>query len=147
MQVQGTVNINAPRSNVWTFLTDPHAVGQCAPGLETLEIVVPGESFRAVASVGFGSMKVRFNVEVQWTELAEPNHAQMKAHGTAPGSTVDASSAMDLSDGDDGGTRLDWSADINVQGTIASLASRLMGSMTQKMTAEFFNCVKSQIEA
>jgi carbon monoxide dehydrogenase subunit G len=54
---------------------------------------------------------------------------------------------MDLSDGDDGGTKLDWSADINVQGTIASLASRLMGSMTQRMTAEFFNCVKSQIEA
>jgi carbon monoxide dehydrogenase subunit G len=147
MQVQGNVTINAPREKVWAFLTDPHAVGKCAPGLESMEVIAPGETFRAVASVGFGSMKVRFNVDVEWTELNEPDHAQMKAHGTAPGSTVDASSEMNLSDGEDGGTRLDWSADINVQGTIASLASRLMGSMTQKMTAEFFNCVKSQIEA
>jgi len=147
MQVQGSVNINAPREEVWAFLTDPNAVGQCAPGLESMEVVTPGETFKAVASIGFGSMKVRFTVDVEWTELNEPDHAQMKAHGTAPGSTVDASSEMDLSDGDDGGTKLDWSADINVQGTIASLASRLMGSMTQRMTAEFFNCVKSQIEA
>lgn len=147
MQVQGSVSINAPRSQVWAFLTDPQAVGQCAPGLESLEIIKPDEAFKAVASVGFGSMKVRFTLDVEWTELKEPDRAQMKAHGTAPGSTVDASSAMNLSDAEGGGTQLDWSADISVQGTIASLASRLMGSMTQKMTADFFNCVKSQIEA
>jgi carbon monoxide dehydrogenase subunit G len=146
MQVQGNVNINAPRGQVWAFLTDPQAVGRCAPGLESLDVVAPGEKFKAVASVGFGSMKVRFTVDVEWTELDEPDHAQMRAHGTAPGSTVDASSEMNLSDGEGGGTRLDWSADINVQGTIASLASRLMGSMTQKMTGEFFNCVKREIE-
>jgi carbon monoxide dehydrogenase subunit G len=147
MQVQGSVDIHASRDEVWGFLTDPHAVGQCAPGLESLEIVTPGEEFKAIASVGFGSMKVRFTVDVTWTALDEPNHAQMKAHGTAPGSTVDATSEMNLSDGDDGATRLDWSADITIQGTIASLASRLMGSMTQRMTAEFFNCVKGKIEA
>jgi carbon monoxide dehydrogenase subunit G len=147
MQVQGSVSIKAPRERVWAFLTDPNAVGQCAPGLESMEIVRPDEAFKAVASVGFGSMKVRFTADVTWTELDEPDHAQMKAHATAPGSTVDASSSMDLSDGEDGATQLDWSADINVQGTIASLASRLMGSMTQKMTADFFGCVKRQIEA
>ncbi len=147
MKVQGSVDINAPRDKVWAFLTDPHAVGECAPGLESMEIVTPDEAFKAVASVGFGSMKVRFTVDVAWTELEEPDHAQMKAHGTAPGSTVDASSEMNLSDADGGGTKLDWSADITVQGTIASLASRLMGSMTQRMTADFFNCVKSKIEA
>jgi hypothetical protein len=34
MQVQGDVdvNINACRGEVWAFLTDPHAVGRCAPG-------------------------------------------------------------------------------------------------------------------
>ncbi len=147
MHVQGSVTVQAPRQQVFDFLTNPEAVSQCAPGVESMEILVPDRKFRAGASVGFGSMKVRFSVDVEWLELAAPESARMKAHGTAPGSTVDAMSEMKLSETGEGATQLDWSADVNVQGTIASLASRLMGSMTQKMSAEFFNCVKSRIEA
>lgn len=147
MHVQGSVTVQAPRQQVFDFLTNPEAVSQCAPGVESMEILVPGQKFRAGASVGFGSMKVRFSVDVEWLELAAPESARMKAHGTAPGSTVDAMSEMKLSETGAGATQLDWSADVTVQGTIASLASRLMGSMTQKMSAEFFNCVKSRIEA
>ena len=77
MQVQGSVDIRAPRNKVWVFLTDPNAVGQCAPGLESMEIVTPGEKFKAIASVGFGSMKVRFTADVTWTALDEPDHAQV----------------------------------------------------------------------
>jgi carbon monoxide dehydrogenase subunit G len=40
-----------------------------------------------------------------------------------------------------------WTAEISVLGTIASLASRMMGSVTQKLTEEFFSCMKQQIEA
>jgi carbon monoxide dehydrogenase subunit G len=32
-------------------------------------------------------------------------------------------------------------------GTIASLASRMMGGVTQKLSAEFFACAKQKIEA
>jgi carbon monoxide dehydrogenase subunit G len=147
MQVQGSVTIQAPRQRVFDFLTDPDAVSQCAPGVESMEIIIPDQKFRAGASLGFGSMKVRFSVDVEWLELAAPERAKMKAHGTAPGSTVDAQSEMKLLDDGAGATQLDWSAEVSVQGTIASLASRLMGSMTQKMSAEFFDCVKSRIEA
>lgn len=147
MKVQGTVTINAPRQKVWSFLTDPEQVSQCAPGVESLEIIPPGDKFRAVASVGFGSMKVRFTLDAEWVDMAPMDRAGAKVHGTAPGSTVDASAEMNLSDGGDGGTQLDWMADVTVQGTIASLASRLMGSVTQRLTGEFFECVKGKIEA
>lgn len=70
----------------------------------------------------------------------------MKAHGVAPGSTADAVSEMVLSESEGGGTALTWTADVSIQGTIASLASRLMGSMTQRLTGEFFNCVKGNVE-
>ncbi len=147
MRLQGAVNIKASRQRVWEFLTDPHAVSGCAPGVESLEIVIPDQKFRAVASVGFGSVKARFVTDVDWVELDAPNRAKMKAHGTAPGSAVDASADMALSDGTDGSTDMRWSADVVVVGTIASLASRLLGSVTQKLTEQFFQCVKQRIEA
>jgi carbon monoxide dehydrogenase subunit G len=147
MNFDGTVTIQADRNKVWSFLTNPDAVAKCAPGVESMEIVVPNEKFKAEASIGLGNLKVRFKVDVEWTELTEPNKAALKAHGTAPGSATDVVATMELSDGDNGATVLDWTADINVMGTIASLASRMMSSVTQKLTQEFFTCMKSQIES
>ena len=80
-------------------------------------------------------------------ELERPTRALMKGHGTAPGSAGDATAEMILADGPEGSTLLTWWADVLISGTIASLASRLMGSVTKKLTTAFFDCVKGQIEA
>ena len=146
MHFEGTLSIQAPRQKVWGFLTDPEKVAGCAPGLEKLEIVEPGKKFRATTSVGFGAVKVRFVNDVEWVDLDPPNVARMKAHGTAPGSGVDATTSMTLTDGHEGATDLAWTADVNVIGTVASLAARLMGGVTKKLTAAFFESVRKEIE-
>ena len=146
MNFKGTVTINAPREKVWAFLTDPSRLTECAPGLESLDVIVPNEKFRAVASAGFGAIKATFVTDATWTDLDPPNRARMKIHGKAPGSSVDGTSEMVLSDGANGSTVLNWSSDITVVGTIASLAARLMGVVTQKLTDAFFECVRKKIE-
>ena len=146
MIFEGTVNIKAPQEKVWEYLTDPEKVGHCVPGLKSLEVVIPDKQFDVVASVGFGAVNATFNATVEWVELDAPNRATMKAHGTAPGSAVDVTSEMKLSPGEDGITTLDWSADVAVVGTIASLASRLMPGVTKKLSGTFFDCFKKQIE-
>lgn len=147
MRVEGDVSIAANRQKVWGFLTDPEAVAQCAPGVESMEVVEAGKKFKVIASIGLGNIKARFNADVEFVELDKPNKAVMKGHGTAPGSAADVQAEMLLSDNPDGGTNMHWIADINVMGTIASLAARMMGSVTQKLTAEFFECAKAKIEA
>lgn len=147
MHFQGTVTIGASRQRIWDFLTDPHEVSQCVPGLESLEVLEEGVKFRAVASVGLGNIKARFTTDVEWVDLNPPNIAKMKAHGTAPGSAADVLAEMHLVEAEDGATELQWEAEVNVMGTIAALASRMMGSVTQKLTAQFFNCVKGKVEA
>ena len=146
MRFEGKVNIRATRKKVWDYLTDAEKVSRAAPGLEKLEIVEPGKKFRVVTAIGFGTIKARFTSDVEWTDLQPPDRAAMKAHGMAPGSAVDATSAMRLSDGEGGSTDLAWSADVIISGTIASLAARLMGGVTQKLTAAFFDSVRKDIE-
>ena len=146
MQLEGDVTIQASRDEVWKFLTDPHAVSQCAPGLESIDVIEPDKEFVAVASVGFGAVKMRFKNRIIWTELDPPNKATMQAEGNAPGSVVEATSSMELTDGPDGSTELHWTADVTIFGTIANLATRMMGGLTKKLSGEFFNCVKAQIE-
>ncbi|MER3544638.1 MAG: hypothetical protein C4311_08540 [Chloroflexota bacterium] len=146
MHFEGVVTIKAPRERVWRFLTDPYAVSQCAPGLESLEIIEPNHKFRAVASVGLGTVRARFTGDVEWLDIDPPKRASMKVHGVAPGSAVDATSEMVLSDGANGVTEMRWSVDMTIVGTIASTAARVMGGVTQKLTGAFFDCVKKRIE-
>jgi carbon monoxide dehydrogenase subunit G len=147
MHLEGSVNIKASRETVWQFLTDPNKVSQCAPGVETVEIVEPGKKFRAVAAIGFGTVKARFAGDAEFVELEAPNRAKIKAHGNAPGSATDVMSEMFLSDGPEGSTEMRWTADIVVLGQLASLAARMMAPVSQKLTEQFFACVKKKIEA
>ncbi len=147
MHLEGTVTINAPRARVYDFLTDPEQVTQCAPGVEKVEQIVPGKSFRATASIGFGTIKARFSGDVEWLELEAPNRARLKGHGTASGSAADVISEMTLTDAPNGATHLAWTADITIVGQLASLAARLMGTVSTKLTGVFFECARQKIEA
>ena len=146
MQLKGDVLIKAPRKRVWDFMTDPEQIGQCAPGVEKIEVVEPMKKYRGTVSVGFGSVKARFTGDVEILELDEPNRAKLKAHGSATGSVADAVSEMSLSDGPDGSTLVHWTADVNVAGQLASLASRLMVPVSQKLAAQFYDEVRKRIE-
>jgi carbon monoxide dehydrogenase subunit G len=146
MQFKDTVTIQASRDKVWAFLTDADKVARCAPGVESVEEIEPMKKYKAVASIGFGSIKAKFDVDLEFMELDEPTYCKVKAHGTAPGSAADVIGEMTLSDGEGGATDLAWVASVNVMGTIASLANRMMGSVTKKLTAEFFEKVRENIE-
>jgi carbon monoxide dehydrogenase subunit G len=146
MQFNDTVVIQAPRERVWAFLTDADKVARCAPGVEEVEVVEEFKLYKVVASIGFGSVKVKFNVDLEFVEIDEPTYLKVKAHGTAPGSAADVIGEMTLSDGAEDATNLAWVASVNVMGTIASLANRMMGSVTKKLTAEFFEKVCQGIE-
>lgn len=146
MLLKGEVTIHAPRRKVWNFLTDPNQIGQCVPGVEKIETIEDLKKYRGVVSVGLGSVKARFSGEVEILELDEPNRARLKAHGTATGSAADALSEMMLSDGPDGSTLVQWTADINVSGQLTSLVSRLMVPVSQKLAAVFYDEVRKRIE-
>ncbi|NJN43687.1 MAG: carbon monoxide dehydrogenase [Anaerolineae bacterium] len=146
MYFEGTVNIHADREKVFKFLTDADFVAQCAPGGKKWSSSSPMKIIQAVAVVGFGSVAAEFRTDVEFIELIPLERAKVKAHGNAPGSAVDALSEMILTDGENGTTDLKWTADIAVVGTIASVAARLMGPVTKKLTGMFFECVKGKIE-
>ena len=145
MQFSGTVDIRAPRDRVWAFLIDPNQVGSCGPGVESIEII-DETHFKAKAKVGVGFISARFVVEMTMVELDEPTRAVIKAHGQAPGSAVDALATMNLKDGTDGATTMDWSADVTISGTLASVGARLIEGTANKMIGQTFDCIRIKLE-
>ena len=146
MHFEGTVQINAPRDRVWAFVIDPNQVGQCGPGVESIE-VIDDSHFKATAKVGVGFISARFVVNLEFVDLDAPSAATIKAHGQAPGSAVDADARMQLSDAEGGGTTMDWSAEVNIAGTIASVGARLIEGTANKMIGQTFDCMRTKLEA
>jgi carbon monoxide dehydrogenase subunit G len=147
MHFAGTVEVNAPRGQVWDFLIDPTKVGSCGPGVESVEIV-DDTHFKARAKVSVGPVSARFAVNLEMGEQAPPERATIIARGQAPGTAVDATATMTLRDGDGGPdtTVMDWVADVNVSGTIASLGMRLLEGTANKMIGQTFACIRSKLE-
>jgi len=54
---------------------------------------------------------------------------------------------MRLSDGEDGGTAMDWEADVNISGTLASVGARLIEGTANKMIGQTFDCIRTKLEA
>ena len=146
MHFEGSVPIKASRDKVWAFVIDPEQVGQCGPGVESIE-VIDDTHFKAAAKVGVGFISARFNVNMEFAELEAPDRAVIKAHGQAPGSAVDANASMKLSDDGDGGTVMDWVADVNLSGTLASVGARMIEGTANKMIGQTFECMKTKLKA
>jgi uncharacterized protein len=145
MKFEGTLEIRAPRERVWAFLMDPNLVGSCGPGVESIE-VVDDTHFKAKAKVGIGFISARFVVDAEIAETQPPERAVIKAHGQAPGSAVDGTATMTLRDGTDGGTVMDWAADVLIGGSIASVGARMIEGTANKMIGQTFECIRTKLE-
>jgi len=146
MKFQGTVEIAAPRDTVWAYVADPEKVAACGPGVESVTRV-DETHYRAVAKVGIGFISARFAGDLAIVEQQPPDRMVIKVHGQAPGSAADAVASMALRDGTDGTTLMDWSADVTISGTLASVGARLIEGTANKLTAQTFTCIKAKLES
>jgi carbon monoxide dehydrogenase subunit G len=146
MKFQGTVEIAAPRDAVWAYVADPEKVAACGPGVESVT-QIDETHYKAVAKVGVGFISARFAGDMEILERQAPDRMVIKVHGQAPGSAADAVASMVLRDGSDGGTTMDWSADVTIAGTLASVGARLIEGTANKLTAQTFTCIKEKLES
>ena len=146
MDFSGTETFSAPIEEVWTYLADAHKVTACAPGIQDLEEIEP-EHWKALVSVGIGPVRAKVTLDLTRSEMHEPDHMVIKAHGKTPGSTVEVVARMHLTVLDAEQTRMDWNADVIVGGALASIGARLMHSASEKLIGQFFTCLKEHLQS
>lgn len=146
MDFSGIQTIAAPQAEVWAYLSDVNKVAVCAPGFQSLEPVGP-EHWKAQVAVSVGLVKAKFQCDLTRPEMREPDLMVVKARGKAPGSAVELEGNIQLSTKVEGQTQMDWRAHVVMSGTLASIGARLMSSTAEKLTAQFFECLQSKLQA
>ena len=99
-----------------------------------------------------GTVPIRASRERVWAFVIDPQQVGQCGPGVEKIEVVDAShfdatAEMRLSDGPDGATVMDWNADVNIAGTLASMGARLIEGTANKMISQTFDCMRAKLEA
>ena len=142
MEINDSVTVTADRERVWAFLMDIERMGQCMPGVDSVE-EVGQSSYLGKLKVKVGPILASFNGKARITEMDPPNRlvAVIEGDDRSSGSTVKATFVSTLSPTDDG-TRLDYEMDVNLRGRLAQFGLTVVKGTARKMTAEFGECVQ-----
>jgi len=137
LEFSGAPEIAAPPAVVWQRLLDHRFVASVAPGVESVE-AVDDRHFKVVSAFGVGSVKLKFQLDVELSELTPPKSLKLSARGRAPGSGVDVSTRLAIEPVAPNRSRLRWDATSEVRGTVASVGARLLKGTAKQLTESFW---------
>jgi carbon monoxide dehydrogenase subunit G len=81
---------------------------------------------------------VRFQLDVELSDVVPLEQVRMTALGRAPGSAVDTISTVRLEPVGNDRTRLHWAATSTVSGAVASLGPRFVEGAARRLTEDFW---------
>jgi uncharacterized protein len=145
MKLEGSHTIDAPRDRVWNLIIDPEVLKRCVPDCEALE-AAGDNSYRMTLKAGVGSIKGVFQGTIKLEEMRAPEHYRMLVDGKGSAGFVKGSGVLDLTE-EQNQTRIAYTGDVSVGGTIASVGQRMIQSSAKIMTAQFFTALEAEAAA
>jgi carbon monoxide dehydrogenase subunit G len=136
MKLDGTYDVAAPRKKVWDAFLDPKVLKKAIPGCEKLE-ALGADEYKATMKVGVGGVKGTFEGKVKLSDKQAPDSYKMAVEGTGGPGFIRGETVITLTD-HDGGTRVSYTADLQVGGLIASVGQRMLGGVSKMMADQFF---------
>lgn len=145
MKVEGSHTIKAPRELLYQLLIDPEILQRCVPGCQSLEAAEDG-SYKMSLKAGVGSIKGVFTGSIRLDEMREPEHYRMIVDGKGAPGFLKGEGMIDLIEqGEE--TLVNYSGDVSVGGTIASVGQRMVQSTAKMMAGQFFAAIGAEAAA
>jgi len=136
MKLEGSYDVKAPRQKVWSAFLDPETLRKAIPGCEKLEMIAADE-YKATLKIGVAAVKGTFEGKVRLLDKKPSDSYRLAAEGSGGPGFVRADTLISLSD-IEGGTRVSYSADVQVGGLIAGVGQRMLGGVSKMMADQFF---------
>jgi carbon monoxide dehydrogenase subunit G len=145
MKLEGSYDVKAPRDKVWNAFLDPATLQKAIPGCEKLELIGADE-YKATLKIGVAAVKGTFEGKVRLMDKKPPESYRLSAEGSGGPGFVRSDTVITLSDSE-GGTRVSYSADVQVGGLIAGVGQRMLGGVSKMMADKFFTTMSELLQA
>ncbi len=145
MKLEGSYEVPAPRKKVWDAFLDPKVLKQAIPGCEKLEAIGPDE-YKATMKVGVGGVRGTFEGKVRLSEKNPPDSYKLAVEGSGGPGFIRGETVITLTDSGSG-TKVSYTADLQVGGLIASVGQRMLGGVSKMMADKFFTRMSELLQA
>jgi hypothetical protein len=143
MQVEGNYTINAPRARVWATLLDPEVLASTLPGCDEFKALGDGR-YEATLTVGVANVKGTYKSLVTLADTNEPDSYRMLVDGGGKLGSIKGEGLIQLSDAAEG-TFISYAGTVQVTGTVARVAQRMLPSVAKMMIGQFFKSMEGKI--
>ncbi len=145
-KIEKTFEIDKPIAMVWKSLSDPEDIVTCVPGASITE-KIDHANYKGEVTTKFGPVKVKYNGEIQFTELDETNKMMiLKGKGLDSKGKGSADMVMNGHLTQEGHlTKVNFSMDITIVGMLAQFGSRLINDVSDQLLNEFVTNFKSKL--
>lgn len=145
MQMTGSKEIVAPRSEVWRALLSAEVLKECVPGCQEMSGSAE-DGFEATVVQKVGPVKATFKGSVTISDVVEGESLTLTGEGKGGAAGFAKGGAkVTLADGENG-TLLTYDVDAKVGGKLAQLGSRIIDGFAKKMAEQFFTRFKEEVE-
>lgn len=148
MEIDKALQLGAAPAQVWTLLLDPQAMGECVPGMQSVD-VISADEYAAQMHVKISFISARFKLRTRIVERREPHY--LKAEGTgedsAAASSLKQTTEMFLEPRGDGGTDLRLKVKVDLLGRMGSFGLSVMKTKADRMWDEFGTNLAARLAA
>jgi len=143
MKINTSSTVPAPRARVFAALIDPEILARAIPGCESLTVSGP-DAYEAVLKIGVAGLKGTYTGKAAIRDKHPPDSLTLTFEGKGGPGFVRGSAAITLA-ADNGATRIDSIADVQVGGLIAAVGSRLVEAAARKLADDFFRQLSREL--
>ena len=145
MNVSGERTFDAPRAVVWKVMNDPEAMAKTMPGVETFDIH-DDRHWTANVKIPLGLGGLKMKVDMEKVEEREPEFAKLSVKGQGVGAMMRMETAFELGEAPEGGTRMDWSADVHIAGPVGSMGQRVLQPIVNQQVRSVLAALDGQVQ-
>ena len=142
MHLDGQFTIDAPRPDVYAFLTDPARVSRHMPDVKNV-VIDDADHFTVTARVGVSHIKGDVVMKLTITDRQPPIATTVVGKGTGLASVVDMATSFTLEEAGPG-TVVHWQGDVMISGKLAAFGPQgLLDRIARKNVDTFIEGIRA----
>lgn len=146
MKVSGQKLIQANREIVWDLLMNPDILKAVIPGCKSLE-KIEESLYRFEIELKVAAIVGRYSGEIEIVNPEPPHRYALKVNGSGALGHMQAIVNIELRESDDGkDTDMTYEGDAEIGGKVAKVGSRVLSSVANLVTNQFFNAFVKEIK-
>lgn len=146
MNLEGEHIFNGPRADVYGMFRDPEVLATALPGTQSLN-VVDDNHYEGSMNIRIGPVSGTFSGKLEVADEVAPEKCTLIVEGRgAPGFAKGVGHVV-FTEQADGTTLLNYSGDVQIGGTLASVGQRMIDSVAKSMIKTAFDTLDKALEA